>query len=371
MDYWERANSAQLLANANVSGVVPTATQPFAAYMTNVKCGESKAASSSGDSYDIGSLYNFTCCDGTGLESHVRYGEGIFGHADDTLYVNQFTASTLNWVEKAKIVTILTAYPVSDTVTISVSGGGYISVKIRSPWWVRRPIQIWVNGTQRHLGKIPPATYFTIDATRGWSGSGTIKLVMPKTLRVETCADRTTVGTVFYGGMNVYGATTNTAFQSLDCGTFQKGVGLTWTASGFTFKPFYNVASDHYSLYWNVTNIPSAWLDTILDVADDAPAAIKRGASAENRLSVVTSISWTTRNGIGISFSSPVRKDLPVILTLFNARGVFVMKFKGLVSAGNRHAVFPIKKGIAAGCSIVDVKAGGGEYRAALVSGTN
>jgi uncharacterized protein len=335
MDYWERANSAQLLANANVAGAAASATQPFAAYMTNVKCGESKAQSSSGDSYDVGNLYGYTCCDGTGLESHVRYVEGIYAYCEDTLYINQFIASTLDWKAKGKSVAIVSAYPASDTVTITVQGEGTMPVKIRSPWWVRRPIQIWVDGVQRHIGKVPPASYFKLDAVRGWKGSGEIKLVIPKTLRVEVCTDRTTAGQVFFGGLALYGVTSNTAFQSLDCGTFVKGSDLTWTASGVTFKPFYNVAADHYSMYWNIADVPPAWQDTILDNIDDPPAAIA-APDACGKPSIVSRITASKAN-VRLYFTAALPYDRPLHILSYTARGALVMDVRAVVHKGDRY----------------------------------
>jgi uncharacterized protein len=336
MDYWERANSAQILANANVAGAAANASQPFAAYMTNVKCGESKSQSSSGDSYDIGDLYGFTCCDGTGLESHVRYNEGIFAYSQDTLYINQFIASTLTWTARTKTVAIVTTYPVSDTITITVTGDGNMPVKIRSPWWVRRPIQISVDGTQRHIGKVPPATYFKIDASRGWKGSGSIKLVIPKTLRVEVCADHPATGQVFFGGLALYGVTSNTAFQNLDCATFEKGAGLTWSASGFAFKPFFNVASDHYSMYWNISNVPADWQDTVLDAVDDSPMSTDNISYGEYTFSTSNPLVSLTKSRIRISFPSPFQNETPLTIRLFTAKGAIVWNCKGMAHRGDR-----------------------------------
>ena len=40
------------------------------------------------------------CCVGSGLENHTKYGEFIYAHAEDTLYVNLFIPSRLTWKEK-------------------------------------------------------------------------------------------------------------------------------------------------------------------------------------------------------------------------------------------------------------------------------
>ena len=40
---------------------------------------------------------SFWCCVGSGMENHARYGEMIYGHKDNNLYVNLFIPSTLRW----------------------------------------------------------------------------------------------------------------------------------------------------------------------------------------------------------------------------------------------------------------------------------
>ena len=42
----------------------------------------------------------FWCCVGTGMENHGKYGEFIYAHAGDELFVNLFIASALDWRER-------------------------------------------------------------------------------------------------------------------------------------------------------------------------------------------------------------------------------------------------------------------------------
>lgn len=54
----------------------------------------------SGAKHEWQTLYNsFTCCvgTGTGMENHVKYGESIYFHDDQTLWSNLFIASELTW----------------------------------------------------------------------------------------------------------------------------------------------------------------------------------------------------------------------------------------------------------------------------------
>ena len=40
------------------------------------------------------------CCVGTGMENHGKYNQMIFTHSKDSLFLNLFIASQLNWKEK-------------------------------------------------------------------------------------------------------------------------------------------------------------------------------------------------------------------------------------------------------------------------------
>ena len=42
----------------------------------------------------------FSCCVGTGMENHVKYGQGIYFHSDSDLWVNLFIPSRLTWTSR-------------------------------------------------------------------------------------------------------------------------------------------------------------------------------------------------------------------------------------------------------------------------------
>jgi DUF1680 family protein len=43
---------------------------------------------------------SFWCCTGTGMENHAKYGDSIYFHDENGVFVNLFIASELNWTEK-------------------------------------------------------------------------------------------------------------------------------------------------------------------------------------------------------------------------------------------------------------------------------
>ena len=55
--------------------------------------------------------FDFTCCIGTGMENHSKYGRNIYYHNDNELYVFQYIASELNWKEKGINLIQKTSYP--------------------------------------------------------------------------------------------------------------------------------------------------------------------------------------------------------------------------------------------------------------------
>ena len=82
MDFYERALYNQILASQD------PCTGMFA-YFISMKPGHFKTYSTPDDS--------FWCCVGTGMENHAKYGDTIYFHNDNSLFVNLFIPSTLNW----------------------------------------------------------------------------------------------------------------------------------------------------------------------------------------------------------------------------------------------------------------------------------
>jgi len=54
---------------------------------------------------------SFTCCVGSGMETHARYGSDIYFHIGDALFVNQFIASELIWRDKGLVLRQETNFP--------------------------------------------------------------------------------------------------------------------------------------------------------------------------------------------------------------------------------------------------------------------
>ena len=100
------------------------------------------------------------CCVGSGLENHTKYGEFIYAHQKDTLYVNLFIPSQLNWKEQGVILTQETRFPDDNKVTLRIDKASkkQRTLMIRIPEWANQSsnYSISINGkketfpTRRH-----------------------------------------------------------------------------------------------------------------------------------------------------------------------------------------------------------------------------
>ena len=97
------------------------------------------------------------CCVGSGLENHTKYGEFIYAHQQDTLYVNLFIPSQLNWKEQGVTLTQETLFPDDEKVTLRIDKAAKknLTLMIRIPEWAGNSegYEITING-KKHLSDI-------------------------------------------------------------------------------------------------------------------------------------------------------------------------------------------------------------------------
>ncbi|MDP6848019.1 MAG: glycoside hydrolase family 127 protein, partial [Kiritimatiellia bacterium] len=106
MDYYERALYNHILGSQDPHSGGYT-------YFYSLKPGHFKTYSTPFDS--------MWCCVGTGMENHAKYGDTVYFQDDDTLWVNLFIASQLDWKEKGMTIRQETLFPAEDTTTIKLS----------------------------------------------------------------------------------------------------------------------------------------------------------------------------------------------------------------------------------------------------------
>ena len=118
------------------------------------------------------------CCVGTGMENHGKYGEFIYTHHSNALYVNLFVASELNWREKGVSLRQETAFPYGETSRITVTGGkGSFPLLLRYPGWVKPgEFSVTVNGKPVEVYS-GPGSYVAID--RKWKKGDVVEVSFP------------------------------------------------------------------------------------------------------------------------------------------------------------------------------------------------
>jgi DUF1680 family protein len=182
MDFYERALYNDILASQDPE------TGMFV-YLMPVKPGAFKTYSTPEDS--------FWCCVGTGMENHAKYGDTIYFHDDQSLWVNLFIPSELSWPEKHLALKQETKFPERDTtrLTFKCNQPEQLALKIRWPSWADK-ISIRVNGRKQ---KIPggPDSYVTID--RKWRNDDKVDVELPMKLHAEPLSGTTNMVALLYG----------------------------------------------------------------------------------------------------------------------------------------------------------------------------
>ena len=276
-DFYERALYNHILASQDPMRGMMT-------YYVSLHPGHFKTYSSPENS--------FWCCVGTGLENHVKYGDSIYFHSGDTLYVNLFIPSVLKWHAKGLTVTQHTQFPEQNTsrLTLSCARPVQATLQIRCPAWTKN-MTVSVNGRVRKIAASHGA-YLSLPGL--WHDGDTVDIVLPMHLHSEAMPDNPQRIAILYGPLvlagqlgtdglappmpyadgdqNAYSHASNssapvfvTEHQPLDSWikpvigqplTFQTvGVGR---PAEVTLKPFYSTYFSRYTVYWD-TFTPDAW----------------------------------------------------------------------------------------------------------------
>lgn len=149
------------------------------------------------------------CCVGTGMENHGKYGEFIYSHEKDTLYVNLFIASELNWKEKGITLRQETKFPdePKTTLTILTDKPVEITLKIRHPSWVPAGQLKFKIGDKTWISESKPSSYAEIK--REWKKGDRLEVSLPMHTSIEAMPNVPDYVAILYGPI-VLGAKTGT-----------------------------------------------------------------------------------------------------------------------------------------------------------------
>ncbi len=180
MDFYENTYYNSILSSQNPETGMTTYFQPMAT-------GYFKVYSTRWD--------KFWCCTGSGMESFTKLGDTMYMHEDDTLYVNFYQSSILEWDEKGVSLTQESTIPDGQTVKFTVKGNAALDLRFRIPDWIDGTMGIKVNGSKY--------SYTTVngyaDVKGSFSSGDVIELTIPSKVRAYPLPDSPDVYGFKYG----------------------------------------------------------------------------------------------------------------------------------------------------------------------------
>ncbi|MFA9454955.1 MAG: glycoside hydrolase family 127 protein, partial [Candidatus Aminicenantaceae bacterium] len=91
---------------------------------------------------------SFTCCVGSGMESHALHGNGIFYESSDKLWVNLYAPARAEWDAAGVVLEMNTDLPEGDSATIQMTlqSPRELTLALRRPYWAGDGFSIKING---------------------------------------------------------------------------------------------------------------------------------------------------------------------------------------------------------------------------------
>jgi hypothetical protein len=131
---------------------------------------------------------SFTCCVGSGMESHALHGYGIYYESGDKLWVNLYAPSTANWEAAAVRLEMATDFPEGDSASLKFMPRSpkKFTLALRRPYWAESGFSVKVNG--QSVRNLPHAGSY-VEISRTWRSGDTVELLLPKALREEPLPD--------------------------------------------------------------------------------------------------------------------------------------------------------------------------------------
>jgi uncharacterized protein len=166
-------------------------------------------------------MQSFTCCVGSGMESHALHGDGLYFESSDTLWVNLFVPSTAEFDGVGSRLKMETGFPDGDNATLSLTlpAAREFTIAVRRPVWAGDGFAVKVNGTvvpQPTLATLrggaaggrgnaagnegeshQPGSY--VELKRMWKTGDTVELSLPKSLRLDPTPDNKSVAAILWG----------------------------------------------------------------------------------------------------------------------------------------------------------------------------
>ena len=234
---------------------------------------------------------SFTCCVGSGMESHSLHGDGIYYESADRLWVNLYVPSTANWKAAGVQFAMDTDFPEGEkaTLKLSMQRAKQFTLALRRPSWSEAGFEVRING-QLFKDVSGPGTYVALK--RSWKTGDVVTVALPKSLRIEGLADNKNRAALMWGPLVLAGdlgperrggpgdpiPSFLTESRPIEewlkperekPGSFRsEGIGRLTDQSEkeVEFIPFYRLHRRTYSIYWDLYN-SDTWTKRLAEVA--------------------------------------------------------------------------------------------------------
>jgi DUF1680 family protein len=172
-------------------------------------------------------LRSFTCCVGTGMESHALHGDGLYYESPDAVWVNLFAPSTADCKRAGVSLKMDSGFPDGDDarLTVTASPPKMLTLSIRRPVWAGDNFRIAVNGQvldQPPLASLreggaggrvgvpgnesavgQPSAF--VEIRRTWKAGDVIDVTLPKAVRLESTPDNHQIAAIMWGPLVLAG----------------------------------------------------------------------------------------------------------------------------------------------------------------------
>lgn len=199
-DYYERALYNHILSTQNPE------TGGFV-YFTSMRSGHYRVYSQPHTS--------FWCCVGSGLENHAKYGEMIYSHSDNKLFVNLFIASKLNWKSQGIHLKQQTKFPDEEQTSfeIETKKKNDFELNLRCPSWIAESqLEVSING-KKQIYKPNSNGYVAIKRT--WKNGDRVVVNLPMRTNIEQLPDKSNYYSLLHGPIVLASKTGNEQMDGL------------------------------------------------------------------------------------------------------------------------------------------------------------
>jgi uncharacterized protein len=259
-DFYERALFNHILSSQNPETGNVT-------YNLSLKMGGFK---------DFQDPFSLTCCVGTGMENHSKYGKNIYYHNDNELFVFQFIASELTWKEKGIVLTQNTSYPEEQGSQFEFKCKKPVKLilQVRYPSWAKKGMEIYVNNRRMNFSG-QPGSFIPVE--RNWKTGDKVEVNIPFSLRLEPMPDDSKRVAIMFGPLVLAGdlgpiadtiSGNNMPVPVLMTDNYDPSAWMkpvkgkpntfvtinTGSPLDIEMKPFYTTYNRKYSVYWDLVS---------------------------------------------------------------------------------------------------------------------